>query len=150
MTMISRSNFSVPIIFIAIIFISPVVTRAQNADEMAIKRVLQKQIDGWNSGNIDEYMKGYWASDSLMFVGKNGPKQGYKTTVENYKKGYPDTAAMGKLGFDILQLKRLSPEYYHMTGRWSLNRTIGNVQGYFTLLFRKIKNKWFIVYDHSS
>lgn len=146
----SRSNFYISIICFITICTLPGAANAQSADEMAIRLVLQKQINGWNNGNIDQYMKGYWESDSLMVIGKNGPKRGYKSALENYKKSYPDTAAMGKLGFNILQLKRLSPEYYHITGQWTLKRSIGNLQGYFTLLFRKIKNTWLIVSDHSS
>jgi hypothetical protein len=61
-----------------------------------------------------------WTS-SLVFIGKNGPKYGYNTTFENYKKSYPDTAAMGKLSFDLLQLKKLSTEYYFVIGKWHFN-----------------------------
>jgi hypothetical protein len=128
----------------------PVTTKAQNADEMVIRRVLANQSAGWNRGNLDEYMIGYWQSDSLLFIGKNGPKYGYKTTLETYKKSYPDTATMGKLHFDLLQLKRLASDYYYVTGKWALHRSKGDVEGYFTLLFRKIKNSWVIVSDHSS
>lgn len=138
------------IFYLLIIAALPIAAHAQSADEHAIKQVLEKQLQGWNKGNIEEYMKGYWQSDSLMFIGKNGPKWGYKTTLENYKKGYPDTAAMGKLQFDLLQLKKLAVDYYYVTGKWALKRSVGDVQGYFTLLFRKIKNNWVIVSDHSS
>ncbi|GEO12016.1 YybH family protein [Segetibacter aerophilus] len=142
-------TLSQKIFYLILITALPFTALAQR-DEQAIQQVLEKQIKGWNSGNIEEYMKGYWQSDSLMFIGKNGPKWGYKTTLENYKKGYPDTAAMGKLRFDLLQLKKLSPEYYYVTGKWALKRSIGDLEGYFTLLFRKIKNGWVIVSDHSS
>jgi len=123
---------------------------AQTADELAIRQLLAKQSAGWNRGNLEEYMKGYWESDSLVFIGKSGPKYGYKTTLENYKKSYPDTATMGKLAFDLLQVKPLSPEYYSVMGKWHLQRSIGNVEGYFTLLLKKLKNEWVIVSDHSS
>lgn len=122
----------------------------QTKDEKAITSLLNQQSKEWNSGSLDNFMKGYWANDSLLFIGKNGPKYGYKTTLSNYKKGYPDTATMGKLTFNILSMKKLSSVYYFVVGKWSLARTIGDVQGYFTLLFRKIKNKWVIVVDHSS
>jgi hypothetical protein len=144
-----RRRLSQKIFYLLLITALPFAALAQR-DEQAIQKVLEKQIKGWNSGNIEAYMKGYWQSDSLMFIGKNGPKWGYKTTLENYKKGYPDTAAMGKLRFDLVQLKKLSPEYYYVTGKWALKRSIGDVQGYFTLLFKKIKNSWVIVSDHSS
>lgn len=144
-----RRSLSQKIFYLILITALPFTALAQR-DEQAIQQVLEKQIKGWNSGNIEEYMKGYWQSDSLMFIGKNGPKWGYKTTLENYKKGYPDTAAMGKLRFDLLQLKKLSPEYYYVTGKWALKRSKGDLEGYFTLLFKKIKNSWVIVSDHSS
>ena len=128
----------------------PASSIAQNSDEIAIRKVLDKQTKGWNSGNIEAYMQGYWESDSLVFIGKSGPKHGYKTTLQNYRKSYPDTTSMGKLNFELLQLKRLSPEYYHITGKWKLQRSIGNLEGFFTLLFRKVANNWVIILDHSS
>jgi ketosteroid isomerase-like protein len=125
-------------------------TTAQTPDEKAIRNLLFKQTQAWNKGNIDAFMNGYLKSDSLVFIGKSGPKYGYNTTLENYKKSYPDTTAMGQLNFDLLQLKKLSPEYYFVIGKWHLQRSIGDLQGHFTLLFRKIKNTWNIIADHSS
>jgi hypothetical protein len=122
----------------------------QSKDEEAIKRLLQRQTSDWNKGNIDGFMNGYWQSDSLLFIGKNGPKYGYQTTLNNYKKNYPDTAAMGKLAFDILQIKRLSVLYFFVVGKWHLQRSIGNLEGHFTLLFKKVTGQWVIVADHSS
>ena len=75
---------------------------------------------------------------------------GYKKTLANYKKNYPDTATMGKLTFTLIQVKQLSSEYFHVTGKYYLTRTIGDASGHFTLLFRKIKGKWVIISDHSS
>lgn len=119
-------------------------------DEQAIKKVLANQATAWNKGNIDDYMKGYWNNDSLMFIGKNGPTYGYKATLERYKKSYPDAAAMGKLAFTILQVKRLSAEYYYVTGKWALERITDDLAGHFTLLFRNIEGQWVIIADHSS
>lgn len=123
--------------------------QAQNADETAIRKLLEDQTTAWNNGSIEDFMRGYWQSDSLMFVGKNGVKYGYEATLENYKKSYPDTTARGKLYFEVLQVKRLSKQYYNVTGKWQLLRSIGDLEGYFTLLFRKINNNWVIIYDHS-
>ena len=59
-------------------------------------------------------------------------------------------ASMGKLTFDLITIKKLSPNYFQVVGKWSLERTIGNVDGHFTLLLRKIKGEWVIISDHSS
>lgn len=120
------------------------------SDEQSIKQLITKQQNAWNNGDLRTFMQGYWESDSLMFVGKSGVTYGYKKTLENYQQGYPDTAAMGKLTFDFIEFKSLSKEYYFVTGMWHLKRTIGNLDGAFTLLLRKIRNRWVIVKDHSS
>ena len=87
---------------------------AQNNDVTAIKKILTDQTIQWNNGNLDQFMKGYWENDSLQFIGKSGPVYGYNNALNNYKKGYPDTAAMGKLSFDVISVKKLSPDYYFL------------------------------------
>lgn len=115
-----------------------------------VASVLAMQAVSWNKGDIEGYMQGYWNSDSLLFIGSNGPVYGYKPTLERYKKSYPDKQAMGVLTFSQINFKLLSQEYYFVSGRWSLQRKNDAPGGYFTLLFRKIGGKWLIVADHSS
>jgi ketosteroid isomerase-like protein len=136
-------------LYIIFLFATFNICNAQTQDETAIRSAMNEQLTAWNKGNIDAFMQTYWQNDSLLFV-SNPPTYGWKTTLEHYKKGYPDTATMGKLSFNLLQLKQLSPEYYFVMGEWHLKRTVGDVGGYFTLLFKKISGKWLIIVDHSS
>jgi hypothetical protein len=122
----------------------------ENKDQKAIKTLLFNQTHFWNEGNIDSFMNGYWHNDSLMFIGKSGVTYGFTNTLNNYKKNYSDKEKMGKLFFDILKIKKLSPEYYWVLGKWFLKRSIGDIGGHYTLLFRKIGSQWVIVADHSS
>ena len=123
---------------------------AQNKDEKAILDILDRQTKSWNEGNLDAFMNGYWQNDSLVFIGKSGLSYGYANALSNYQKTYSDTAQMGKLNFNILQLKRLSHEYYYVIGKWYLKRSVGDISGQYTLLFRKINGRWTIIADHSS
>ena len=123
---------------------------AQSKEEASVRNLLTEQTKEWNNGNIAAFMETYWKSDSLMFVGKSGITCGWQKTMDNYKRNYPDTATMGKLKFDLLEVKRLSPMYFFVVGKWHLTRSIGDIGGSFTLLFQKIKNKWIIITDHSS
>ncbi len=123
---------------------------AQRNNEKQIRELLDRQTRDWNRGDVDAFMKGYWENDSLMFVGKSGVTYGWTNTLNNYKKGYPDAAAMGKLSFDIIKVKRLSGKYYFIVGKWFLKRSIGDVGGHFNLLFEKINGDWVIIADHSS
>lgn len=123
---------------------------ASGKDEMAIRDMLARQVVQWNKGDIAGYMIGYWQNDSLLFIGKNGPTYGYRQTLERYKKSYPDKAKMGELVSTIVSMKKLSPEYYFIVGKWYLKREMGDLQGSYTLLVRKIDKQWVIVADHSS
>ena len=123
---------------------------AQTKTTKKILSILKVQDDSWNRGDIDGFMQTYWQNDSLMFIGKSGVTYGWQNTLNNYKKGYPDTAAMGKLDFTLVNIKKLSRKYYHVIGKWHLTRTAGNLQGHFTLLLKKVKGNWFIIADHSS
>jgi hypothetical protein len=126
-------------------------TYTQNKHEKAILGILDNQIKYWNEGNIEQFMVGYWASDSLLFIGSKGLTKGYQNTLNNYKKGYPDKSAMGTLKFDVLKLKPMGKNHYFVVGRWHLTRPEkGDVGGHFSLIFEKINNEWFIVADHSS
>lgn len=144
----SFNSLRILILLSTVVLLTSLTAAAQQ--EQAIRKILSSQTTEWNKGNIEAFMQGYWKSDSLLFVGKSGPKYGFTAALENYKKGYPDTVAMGKLHFDILQIKQLSPDYYFVLGKWMLRRSIGDLSGHYTLLFRKIKGKWVIVADHSS
>jgi hypothetical protein len=125
--------------------------RAQDdKDKKAILSLLHTQTQEWNRGNIKEFMNGYWNNDSLMFIGKAGVTYGYSNTLNNYITRYGDTTKMGKLFFDIIKIKKLSPEYYWVLGKWFLKRSIGDIGGHYTLLFRKINNHWVIIADHTS
>ncbi len=136
-------TFIITTLFTGVVF-------AQTKDEQNIRSLIDEQRQAWNRGDIEGFMGTYWQSDSLMFIGKSGVTYGWQNTLNNYKKGYPDTAAMGKLKFDLLEIKRLSEMYFFVVGKWHLTRSIGDIGGHFTLLFKKVKNKWVIVADHSS
>ena len=118
--------------------------------EKEIRAVLTLQDEEWNRGNIAGFMESYWKSDSLMFIGKSGITYGWQKTLDNYKKSYPDTAAMGKLRFDLIEFKLLGDKDCFVVGKWFLTRSIGNLNGAFTILLRKINNTWVIIADHSS
>ena len=137
-------------LFFTCIFILSTSIFSQLKEEAAVRKILNNQDAAWNRGDLEGFMEGYWKSDSLMFIGKSGITYGWEQTLNNYKKGYPDTAAMGKLDFEYIEIKQLSVNYFFVVGKWHLTRSIGDVGGHFTLVFKKIKNKWVIVVDHSS
>ena len=125
-------------------------TSLNPADSVAVVTAMARQETAWNRGDIDEFMETYWKSDNLQFIGANGPTYGWQQTLDNYKRRYPDREAMGKLSFDILTIDQRSPTVISLVGKFHLERTIGNLEGYFLLLWQKFDGKWLIVADHTS
>ena len=122
----------------------------ENNPKTEIDLVLKLQAQAWNKGNLEQYMDGYWKSDSLQFIGKNGITKGWAATLANYKKSYPDKAAMGELTFEIYSREPLGDEHYLVIGKWHLKREKDDLGGHFSLLWKKIDGKWRIIADHSS
>jgi ketosteroid isomerase-like protein len=140
--------FSIVIVVLVLVFSYTIQAKV---DEIAkIKQVLEEQKENWNKADIEKYMSAYWKSDSLLFIGKNGPKFGWQTTLDNYKKSYPNAAAMGKLKFTYLKVECTSSDDAFVIGKWELERKEGNLSGYFSLQLKKIDNQWKIVIDHTS
>jgi len=122
---------------------------AQKKASHEIIDLMEKQELAWNAGDIEGFMKYYWKDDSLKFIGSKGITYGWQPTLDNYKKNYPDKAAMGVLTFEIKTNEELSKTSVFIIGKWSLKKE-KSLGGYFTLLWKKIKGEWVIVVDHTS
>ncbi len=116
----------------------------------SIVQILERQQDCWNKGDLDCFMVGYWESDSLMFIGKEKVYYGFQNTLDRYLKTYPDRDAMGQLTFKFKSMSPLGTDAFYVVGSYHLARTVGDLSGHFTLLWRKIDGSWVIVADHSS
>jgi ketosteroid isomerase-like protein len=118
--------------------------------EAAIRRVMDDQAAAWNRGNIEAFMAGYWRSDKLVFVSGDKVTRGWQQTLDNYKRSYDTRAKMGTLTFSDLELSILSKDAAIVLGSWALKRETDNPKGKFTLTFRRFKDGWRIVMDHTS
>lgn len=114
-----------------------------------VKYNMKAQELAWNNADIRSFMKYYWNSDSLKFIGSKGITYGWQKTYDNYIKGYPNKDAMGVLIFTIKEITQLSKTSIYVIGQWELKKE-KPAGGYFTLLWKKIKGQWVIVSDHTS
>jgi hypothetical protein len=113
---------------------------------------MQEQENCWNKGDLEGFMQHYWESDSLMFIGKSGVNYSWDATLNNYKKTYTNQEEMGILTFKNLTIQQLSNKYIYVVGKWHLKRSeeLKNLEGYYSLIWKKINHKWVIISDHSS
>jgi beta-aspartyl-peptidase (threonine type) len=140
--------------FLLILFAASVVSAqgTKRADKTAseIRRVMDAQVAAWNNGDIDGFMRGYWNSPDLVFVSGANVTRGWQPTIERYKKNYDSRAKMGTLTFSDLEVDILSKNSATVLGSWALTREKDNPKGKFTLIFRKFKDGWRIIHDHTS
>ena len=145
----TMKNFIFLLAFVTLSCQSPAPFDAEKAKE-DIYNVLMTQQKAWNDGDIDIYMQGYYKSDSLRFASGEHVSYGWQTTLDRYKKGYPDKSSMGKLTFSNIDIKLLSRTSALVFGKWELERKQDHPWGLFTLIFRKTPCGWRIIHDHTS
>ena len=141
-------------LLLAILLFSAAAFAQNDKDKMKIEsdiiNVMDEQTAAWNRGDIDGFMKGYWNSESLIFVSGDSVTRGWQPTLDRYKKSYDSKAKMGALTFTDVSVNLISKDAAVVLGSWSLTREKDNPKGKFTLIFRKFKDGWRIVHDHTS
>lgn len=140
-------------IIILFCFLAFSITNAQinkDSEIKAINKVLKKQRIAWSNNNIEEFMEGYWKSDSLAFYGNKGVIYGWENTLDHYLTYYPTAAYTGKLSFKINAVNNIAPDSYYVLGEYHIKREVGNADGIFMLVFKKINGAWKIIADTST
>ncbi len=138
------------ILTIALVFITTCANcQSLDQDRAAIKAVMAAQQTAWSSGDLEEFMAGYVKSDSLKFFGARGLTLGWQQTLDNYKKSYPTLADRGTLTFTLEDISPIEKNSYWVMGRYHLARTVGDAEGVFIIIFKKINGQWKIVADMS-
>jgi hypothetical protein len=138
------------------LFIFTIVTTYCNAqsteieDKEAILKVMKLQQVAWSDNDLEGFMDGYWKNDSLKFYGKSGLTKGWQQTLDNYKKGYPTKDHSGTLTFEIDDISKIEDNSYWVMGRYYLKRKVGDANGNFLVIFKRIDGSWKIVADMSS
>jgi uncharacterized protein (TIGR02246 family) len=107
---------------------------------------------GWNTGNLDRFVAVY--APDATFVTEKGLVQGRAAIADHYRASFAHGAnRRGKLGFETLGSRIISPTHLLLWARWTLNPTdpAGKVEtGMTTLLFERRPEGWRIISDHSS
>ena len=122
------------------------------SQKAAIQKVMESQVEAWNRHDLEGFMASYWNSPSLTFFSGATETQGWKATLDRYRKKYQSAdTEMGKLAMTDLQVELLGPQSGFVRGRWQLTLSNGKQpNGLFTVIFRELPEGWKITHDHSS
>ena len=121
----------------------------EQEDKDAIFSIMKIQEKAWSNNDLEGFMEGYWKNDSLKFYGSNGLTYGWQNTLDNYKKGYPTKDHSGPLNFTIDNISKIENESYFVMGQYHLKRNVGDANGVFMIIFKKINGEWKIIADMS-
>lgn len=116
----------------------------------AVRAVLDKQVAAWNRGDIDAFMDGYMRGPDTVFISGDSITRGWQTVLDRYKKSYDSREKMGTLAFLEIEIKPLNADAAIAFGRWQLTRAADAPHGRFTLIFKRTREGWRIVHDHTS
>ena len=120
--------------------------------EQQITSALKAQVEAWNRGDLEGFMRGYWNSPELTFFSGGTATKGWQPTLDRYRKRYQSTGSeMGKLSFDDLQITVFDRGAAFVRGRWRLTMSNGKQPGgLFTLILQRKPEGWRIMHDHTS
>lgn len=123
----------------------------EGMEKAAIMDNFHRQVICWNKGDIDCYMKAYYPSDSIRTISRQGVTFGYEAILRQYKDNWPPER-MGQLHFDQMLLEQISEDTYSVIGRFNLQfpEREEPVQGWFSVLMKRIGGAWYMVSDHSG
>ena len=146
-----RNPLSASILVFAIIPLLVAVTDKRESKIIAaVRAVIDAQREAWNRGDVEGYMDGYARSEDTIFVSGDSVTRGWQTVLDRYKKNYNSREKMGTLTFSGLEITPIGGDAAIVLGRWRLQRAHDEPHGRFTLIFRKTKQGWRIVHDHTS
>jgi ketosteroid isomerase-like protein len=116
----------------------------------AVRAVIDAQRVAWNRGDVAGYMDGYARTADITFISGDSHTRGWQTVHDRYQKNYNSREKMGTLTFSDLETTVLSVDSVMVLGRWHLQRTNDQPHGRFTLVFRRTRQGWRIIHDHTS
>lgn len=119
----------------------------------SIESIVRAQEAAWNRGDVEGFMSaGYVRSADLTFFSGGSVTHGFEPVLARYTKRYKaEGKEMGRLAFTALEVIPLSGECALARGRWDLDfEKEKDVGGLFSLVFKRTRDGWRIVHDHTS
>ena len=107
----------------------------------------RRQMEAWNSGNLEGALSAYWNSPEMTWVNKRGVEKGFATFAEAMRQD----GAKGIYSGEVLHARRLSSKSTLIVVRWAITdqgkRLMGGVS---TQLWEVRDRRWKIVLEHAS
>jgi uncharacterized protein (TIGR02246 family) len=118
-------------------------------DEQQLRALLNGTAEGWNRGDLPKYLSVYTPDATEMR--STGPAGGVEAIEETMKKGFWKTGRpIQVLRYENVVVRMLGKEGALVTGQYILSGADRpDRTGWFTSVWKKTKNGWKMIHDHS-
>jgi uncharacterized protein (TIGR02246 family) len=118
-------------------------------DERAIRALLQMTAEGWNKGDLNQYLSVYVKEATEMR--STGPAGGVEAIEETMKKGFWKTGRpLQVLRYENVVVRMIGNKGALVTGQFILSGAERpDRKGWFTTVWTKTRDGWRMIHDHS-
>ncbi len=121
----------------------------QSKDEKAIRAVLQMTAEGWNKGDLNQYLSAYVKEATEML--STGPAGGVEAIEKTMREGFWKNGKPAQmLRYENIVVRMLGKKNALVTGQYILSGGgRADRSGWFTTVWTKTKDGWRMIHDHS-
>ena len=118
-------------------------------DEQAIRATLNMTAEGWNKGDLNQYLSAYVKEATEML--STGPAGGVEAIEKTMKEGFWKTGRpVQNLRYENIVVRMLGKKNALVTGQYILSGGgRADRTGWFTTVWTKTKDGWRMIHDHS-
>ena len=120
-----------------------------NSAEAQIRAVLDSTAEGWNRGDLAQYLAAYTPTATEML--SDGPRGGVEVIEQTMRQGFWKTGRpLQQLRYEHVVVRMLGKENALVTGQYVL--TGGgrpDRSGWFTTVWTRTPKGWRMIHDHS-
>ncbi len=148
-----RSALILPLLFVLLAALAAFGADHGGGAEEIATRFLDESATAWNAGDLEAFCAFY--AEDAFFVSPKGTRQGRAEVLASYLKSYPDRAAMGRLSFELHEVRASSSlrrrgALLTIAARWRLDfEGKDSATGHTLIVLRRTSAGWRVVQDAS-
>ena len=144
-----RKTFLLCVLIMAVCVVAAAGQQKMSKDEKAIRDTLNMTAEGWNKGDLNQYLSAYVKEATEML--STGPAGGVEAIEKTMKEGFWKSGRPTQvLRYENVVVRMLGKKNALVTGQYILSGGgRADRTGWFTTVWTKTKTGWKMIHDHS-
>jgi len=144
-----RKTFLLCVLIMAVCVAAAAGQQKMSKDEKAIRDTLNMTAEGWNKGDLNQYLSAYVKEATEML--STGPAGGVEAIEKTMKEGFWKSGRPTQvLRYENVVVRMLGKKNALVTGQYILSGGgRADRTGWFTTVWTKTSAGWKMIHDHS-